>query len=128
VTAPPWRGHEALSPPGSLHPFVATPCPANGLFAVRGDCYCRKLLQAGVPVVGPVNLGLTHPPELIYRQAVPEEHFAAVRDINRFAQPASEPRHRLSVPAVRRPGRHDHCGHGWENCSQGQVLARPRIR
>jgi hypothetical protein len=32
-----------------------------------------------------VNLGLVHVAEVIYRQAIPEERFAAIGDIHRFA-------------------------------------------
>lgn len=51
----------------------------------EGVAYYRKLVAAGVPVTGRVNLGLTHAAELIFRKALPEEYFATVRDIHRFA-------------------------------------------
>ena len=47
----------------------------------EGMAYYRKLIAAGVPVVGRVNLGLTHGAEMIFRQAVPEDYFATVQDI-----------------------------------------------
>ena len=55
----------------------------------EGMAYYRKLIAAGVPVVGRVNLGLTHGAELIFRQAVPEDYFATVQDIKRFADSLS---------------------------------------
>ena len=55
----------------------------------EGMAYYRKLLAAGVPVVGRVNLGLTHGAEMIFRQAVPEDYFATVQDIKRFADSLS---------------------------------------
>ena len=51
----------------------------------EGLAYYRKLSRAGVRVNGRVNLGLTHAAELIYRQAVPEDYFAAIHDVHRFA-------------------------------------------
>jgi acetyl esterase/lipase len=51
----------------------------------EGIAYLRKLQQAGVPTVGRVNLGLIHAAEMIFRQTVPEDYFAAVGDIHRFA-------------------------------------------
>ena len=51
----------------------------------EGMAYYRKLIAAGVSTVGRVNLGLTHAAEMIYRQAVPEDYFATVYDIKRFA-------------------------------------------
>lgn len=51
----------------------------------EGIAYHRKLARAGVPVVGRINLGITHAAELIFRQAVPEVRFATVRDIKTFA-------------------------------------------
>ena len=55
----------------------------------EGMAYYRKLIAAGVPVVGRVNLGLTHGSEMIFRQAVPEDYFATVQDIKRFADSLS---------------------------------------
>lgn len=51
----------------------------------EGMAYYRKLMHAGVPVVGRVNLGLTHAAEMIFRQALPEVYTATVHDIKRFA-------------------------------------------
>ena len=67
-----------------LPPHVIT---VNELDPLRdeGMAYYRKLLGAGVRAVGRVNLGLTHGAELIFRQAVPEDYFAAVRSIRAFA-------------------------------------------
>ena len=56
----------------------------------EGMAYYRKLIAAGVPTVGRVNLGLTHGAEMIFRQAIPEDYFATVRDIKRFADSLSE--------------------------------------
>jgi acetyl esterase/lipase len=55
----------------------------------EGMAYYRKLIAVGVPVVGRVNLGLTHGSEMIFRQAVPEDYFATVQDIKRFADSLS---------------------------------------
>ena len=51
----------------------------------EGMAYFRTLLHAGVPVVGRVNLGLTHAAELIFRQAIPDDCRAMISDIKRFA-------------------------------------------
>lgn len=51
----------------------------------EGTAYFRTLLQAGVPVEGRVNLGITHGAELIFRQAVSEDYRATILDIKRFA-------------------------------------------
>jgi len=51
----------------------------------EGIAYYRLLQRAGIPVVGRVNLGLTHAAEMSFRQAVPEVYRAAVRDIHGFA-------------------------------------------
>ena len=51
----------------------------------EGIAYFRLLQRAGVPVVGRVNLGLTHAAEMSFRQAVPEAYKATVRDIRGFA-------------------------------------------
>ncbi len=56
----------------------------------EGMAYYRKLIAVGVPTTGRVNLGLTHGAEMIYRQAIPEDYFATVRDIKRFADSFSE--------------------------------------
>lgn len=52
----------------------------------EGIAYFRKLQRAGVPVVGKVNLGLTHAAQMSFRQAVPDAYKDAVRDIHAFAQ------------------------------------------
>ncbi len=59
--------------------------------------------QAGCLLVQRRHVHLTVTHRRRRRQRRKPQHFAAVRDINRFGQPASEPRHRLSVPAVRAP-------------------------
>jgi acetyl esterase len=51
----------------------------------EGIAYHRLLQRAGVPVVGRVNLGLTHAAEMSFRAAVPEAYRATVRDIRGFA-------------------------------------------
>jgi len=51
----------------------------------EGIAYHRLLQRAGVPVVGRVNLGLTHAAEMSFRAAVPEAYRATVRDIHGFA-------------------------------------------
>lgn len=51
----------------------------------EGMAYFRKLMHAGVPVVGRVNLGITHGADLIFRQAIAEVYQATILDIKRFA-------------------------------------------
>jgi acetyl esterase/lipase len=51
----------------------------------EGIAYFRLLQRAGVPVVGRVNLGLTHAADMSFRQAVVDAYKAAVRDIRGFA-------------------------------------------
>lgn len=51
----------------------------------EGIAYFRLLQRAGVPIVGRVNLGLTHAADMSFRQAVPEAYKAVVRDIRGFA-------------------------------------------
>ena len=51
----------------------------------EGQAYFHKLLHAGVPAVGRINLGLVHAAEMLFRQAVPRDYLATVRDINQFA-------------------------------------------
>jgi acetyl esterase len=51
----------------------------------EGVAYYRKLLRAGVPVVGRMNLGLVHGADSIFRQALPDVYAATVGDIRRFA-------------------------------------------
>jgi acetyl esterase/lipase len=50
----------------------------------EGIAYSRLLQRAGVPVVGRVNLDLTHAADS-FRAAVPGAYKAAVRDIRGFA-------------------------------------------
>lgn len=52
----------------------------------EGVAYYRKLLQAGVPVMGRINLGLVHGADSIFRQALPNVYAATVGDIKRFAE------------------------------------------
>jgi acetyl esterase len=78
-------------------PYFATEADVEGLpphvIAVNeldplrdeGIAYFRLLQRAGVPVVGRVNLGLTHAADMSFRQAVPEAYKAVVRDIRGFA-------------------------------------------
>jgi acetyl esterase/lipase len=67
-----------------LPPHVVT---VNELDPLRdeGIAYFRTLQRAGVPVVGRVNLGLTHAADMSFRQAVVEAYKAVVRDIHGFA-------------------------------------------
>jgi acetyl esterase len=51
----------------------------------EGIAYFRTLQRAGVPVVGRVNLGLTHAADMSFRQAVMDAYKATVRDIRGFA-------------------------------------------
>lgn len=52
----------------------------------EGIAYYRKLLAAGVPAVGNINLGVVHATSLIFRQAVPELHNSVVQSIAAFAK------------------------------------------
>lgn len=52
----------------------------------EGMAYFRKLQQAGVDAVGFMNMGITHAASLIFRQALPETHKAALRHIVAFAK------------------------------------------
>jgi acetyl esterase len=47
--------------------------------------YFRKLQEAGVSVVGKMNLGMVHGAELLFRQAVSQARADQVRDIKSFA-------------------------------------------
>jgi len=75
-----------------LPPHVIT---VNELDPLRdeGLAYYRKLLAAGVPAEGRINLGITHGAEMIFRQALPAEHRAAIADIRAFVD-------RLSVDHI----------------------------
>ncbi|GAA0920093.1 alpha/beta hydrolase [Pseudonocardia zijingensis] len=68
-----------------LPPHVIT---VNELDPLRdeGIAYFRTLQRAGVPVVGKVNLGLTHGADMSFRQAVADAYRATVRDIHGFAR------------------------------------------
>ncbi|KAK5120718.1 hypothetical protein LTR85_006076 [Meristemomyces frigidus] len=52
----------------------------------EGNAYYRKLNDAGVPVTAHVNLGTLHGSALIFRQAMPEVHYAVVDSIAAFAK------------------------------------------
>ncbi|RZT85333.1 acetyl esterase/lipase [Pseudonocardia sediminis] len=52
----------------------------------EGLQYHRKLLAAGVPSVGKVNLGLCHVGEILFRSAMPDVYANAVRDVTGFAR------------------------------------------
>jgi acetyl esterase/lipase len=79
-------------------PYVATAADLTGLpphvisvneldpLRDEGIAYYRTLLRAGTPAVGRVNLGLTHIAASLFRQALPEVHWAAVAAIKAFAE------------------------------------------
>lgn len=79
-------------------PYFATVGDLNGLpphvvsvneldpLRDEGIAYARRLAEAGVDVVGRVNLGVVHAADLIFRQALPSLYWATVRDIRRFAE------------------------------------------
>nr|POE59790.1 carboxylesterase nlhh [Quercus suber] len=52
----------------------------------EGMAFYRKLFAAGVTVAAHMNLGITHGASLIFRQALPEVHNHAIRDITSFAK------------------------------------------
>ncbi|CAK3940296.1 Brefeldin A esterase [Lecanosticta acicola] len=52
----------------------------------EGIAYFRKLAAAGVQATAEVNLGITHGASLIFRQALPEVHRKAIRQIVAFAK------------------------------------------
>lgn len=52
----------------------------------EGISYARRLVKAGVPCKGGVNLGVVHATSLIFRGIVPEFHKTAVREIAAFAK------------------------------------------
>lgn len=78
---PYWAGAEDLQ---GLPPHVISVAELDPM-RDEGIAYARRLQHAGVSAIGRVNLGLVHVAEVIYRQAIPEEHFAAIADIHRFA-------------------------------------------
>lgn len=51
----------------------------------EGIAYHRKLLAAGVPSVGKVDLGLCHVGQILFRDAMPDVYAAAVREVVGFA-------------------------------------------
>ncbi|MHC3001681.1 hypothetical protein OK17_05395 [Gordonia sp. GN26] len=51
----------------------------------EGTAYYRKLLTAGVPAYGRVNLGITHAAETIFPKSARNAHEVAIGDIKRFA-------------------------------------------
>lgn len=52
----------------------------------EGIAYFRKLTKAGVSATAQINLGITHAASLMFRQALPEVHRKAVREIAAFAK------------------------------------------
>ena len=75
----PLRGEVAGLPPAVVVTADFDPLRDEGI------AYFRLLQRAGVPVVGRVNLGLTHGADMAFRAAIPEAYTAAVRDIRGFA-------------------------------------------
>ncbi|KAK5113828.1 hypothetical protein LTR62_003212 [Meristemomyces frigidus] len=52
----------------------------------EGEVYLRKLVQAGVQATGHVTLGAVHVASVVFRQAAPALHRAAVRGVAGFAK------------------------------------------
>ncbi|MCW0212940.1 MAG: alpha/beta hydrolase [Pseudonocardia sp.] len=52
----------------------------------EGLAYHRRLLAAGVPSIGKINLGLCHVGEILFRAAMPDVYAEAVRDVTGFAR------------------------------------------
>ncbi|MBS1895079.1 MAG: alpha/beta hydrolase fold domain-containing protein [Actinobacteria bacterium] len=78
-----WPYHATVEELAGLPPHVIVVNELDPL-SDEGIAYFRKLQRAGVPAVGRVNLGLIHAAEMIFRQAVSEDYFATIGDINRF--------------------------------------------
>lgn len=79
-----WPYHATDADLAGLPPHVITVDELDPL-RDEGVGYFLKLMHAGVPAAGRVNLGITHAAELIFRHAVPEVRDATVIDIKRFA-------------------------------------------
>ncbi len=80
-----WPYFASTSDLEGLPPHVIS---VNELDPLRdeGIAFYRKLLAAGVPTTGKVNLGIVHGAEMIFSDAIPDVHDAAVDDIVAFAQ------------------------------------------
>ncbi|MFJ8027633.1 alpha/beta hydrolase fold domain-containing protein [Streptomyces sp. NPDC096311] len=65
-------------------------------FRDEGIAYYRKLLAAGVPAHGRVNLGIVHGAASIFRQAIPDVYHSTIRDIHRFASTVRSRHERLT--------------------------------
>jgi acetyl esterase/lipase len=79
-----WPYHASADDLAGLPPHVIS---VNELDPLRdeGIAYFRKLVGAGVPAVGRVNLGIVHGADSMFRQALVEQYRSTVADIHRFA-------------------------------------------
>ena len=80
-----WPYHATLEDMKGLPPHILAMDELDFL-RDEGVSYFRRLVQAGVPAKGHVNLGVTHGTSLIFRALVPDYHKQAVRDIASFAK------------------------------------------
>lgn len=80
-----WPYHAIRRDLEGLPPHVLS---MNELDPLRdeGMAYYRKLSAAGVKCTAHVNLGHTHSANLIFRQALPEDHKAAIKSVAAFAK------------------------------------------
>lgn len=80
-----WPYHVSVEEMKGLPPHVISVDELDPL-RDEGIIYYRRLLEAGVPASGRVNLGLVHGAELAFRKAMPDVVHGVVRDIAAFAK------------------------------------------
>jgi acetyl esterase len=80
-----WPSRATVDDVRGLPPHVIS---CNELDPLRdeGIAYHRLLLEAGVPSIGQVNLGLCHVGQLLFREAMPDVYDHAVDDVVSFAR------------------------------------------
>ncbi|EME43120.1 hypothetical protein DOTSEDRAFT_45112 [Dothistroma septosporum NZE10] len=80
-----WPYHAIFEDLKGLLPFVVSVDELD-LLRDEGIAYLRKLLQADVRASGDMNLGILHGSAMFFRQAIPDMHWKAVRQIASFAK------------------------------------------